>query len=75
VDLQVEGLQPVRAGQDPEKRKQLTCVDIEFLDGEHAGLHDNVPATRLHGPWSTVTQYDELMANWQRLGRSDLDGT
>ncbi|SRR5690242_4044191 len=24
-------------------------VDIEFLDGEGAGLHDNVPGTRLHG--------------------------
>jgi len=58
-----------------EKRKQSTRVDIEFLDGEQAGLHDNVPATRLHGPWSTVAQYDERMANWQRLAGSDLDET
>jgi hypothetical protein len=58
-----------------EKRKQTTRVDIEFLDGECAGLHDNVPALRLHGPWSTVTEYDERMTNWQRLGGSDLDET
>jgi hypothetical protein len=58
-----------------EKRKQTTRVDIEFLDGKQAGLRDNVPATRLHGPWSTVTAYDELMANWLRLGGSDLDDT
>lgn len=58
-----------------EKRKQSTRVDIEFLDGEHAGLLDSVPATRPHGPWITVTQFDERMANWQRLGGSDLDET
>jgi hypothetical protein len=56
-----------------EKRKQTTRVDIEFLDGERAGLHDNVPASRLHGPWSTATEYDKRMANWQRLGGVDLD--
>lgn len=58
-----------------ERRKQSTRVDIEFLDGERVGLHDNVPATRLHGPWSTVSEYDERMANWQRLSGSDLDET
>lgn len=58
-----------------EKRKQTTRVDIEFLDGDRAGLHDNVPGVRLHGPWSTVAQFDERMANWQRLGNSDIDKT
>lgn len=58
-----------------EKRKQTTRVDIEFLEGERAGLCDNIPATRLHGPWSTVAEYDERMANWQRLGDGDLDET
>lgn len=58
-----------------EKRKQSTRVDIEFLDGERAGRHENVPASRLHGPWSTVTEYDERMANWQRLDGGGLDPT
>jgi hypothetical protein len=58
-----------------EKRKQTTRVDIEFLDGDRVGLHDNVPGIRLHGPWSTVAQFDERMANWQRLGNSDIDKT
>jgi hypothetical protein len=58
-----------------EKRKQTTRVDIEFLDGERAGLHDNVPGTRLHGPWSTVEFFDERMANWWRLSGSEIDET
>lgn len=56
-----------------EKHKQTTRVDIEFLDGDHAGHRDNVPATRLRSPWSEVTEYDERMANWQRLDGSELD--
>lgn len=58
-----------------EKRKQTIRVDIEFLDGERTGLHDNVPGSRLYGPWGTVAAYDERMANWQRLGSTDLDET
>jgi hypothetical protein len=58
-----------------EKRKQTTRVDVEFLDGERAGVRDNVPATRLHGPWSVVAQFDERMANWERLDHSDIDET
>lgn len=50
-------------------------MDIEFLDGERAGLHDNVPGTRMHGSWSSVAAYDERMANWQRLATTDLDET
>lgn len=58
-----------------EKRKQTMRVDIEFLDAEHAGRRDNVPATRLRGPWSSVAAYDELMANWERLNDYEIDDT
>ncbi len=58
-----------------EKRKQTTRVDVEFLDGERAGVQDNIPATRLHGSWSSVAEYDERMANWQRLNGDGLDET
>ena len=56
-----------------EKRKQTTRIDIELLDGERIGLHDNVARSRLHGLWSTVVECDERMANWQRLSGSDID--
>lgn len=57
------------------KRKQTTRVDIEFLDGDKAGVRENVPGTRLPRPWSDVCDYDELMANWQRLDQDALDDT
>lgn len=60
---------------DIEKRKQTVRVDVEYLDGERAGVHENVPGTRLYGPWSAVTQFNERMANWERLGHSDIDET
>jgi hypothetical protein len=56
-----------------EKRKQTSRVDVEFLDGDKAGVRDNVPGIRLHGPWSGVAEYDELMANWERLDQGSLD--
>lgn len=56
-----------------EKRKQTTRVDIEFLDGEKAGLRENVPGSGLHGPWSTVEFFHERMANWRRLSAIDID--
>lgn len=58
-----------------ERRKQTTRVDIEFLDGVKAGVRDNVPGIRLPRAWSEVAEYDELMANWQRLDRNSLDET
>lgn len=58
-----------------EKRKQTIRVDIEFLDGERAGLRENIPGTRLHGPWSTVEFFDLRMANWRRLSGSEIDET
>lgn len=60
---------------DIERRKQTIRVDIEFLDGDKAGVHENVPGTRLPRRWSDVAAYDELMANWQRLSGSDIDET
>lgn len=58
-----------------EKRKQTTRVDIEFLDGEKVGRVENVSGNRLPRPWSDVAEYDELMANWQRLDHDSLDET
>lgn len=58
---------------DIEKRKQTVRVDIQFLDGDKAGVRENVPGTRLPRRWSDVAAYDELMANWQRLSGSDID--
>lgn len=49
--------------------------EVEFLDGSKAGREENVPATRLRGPWSTVVEYDALMANWARLAASTLTDT
>ena len=56
-----------------EKRKQTTRVDIEFLDGDKAGLHANVPGNRLRARWSAVATYDGLMAGWERLDHYSLD--
>jgi hypothetical protein len=58
-----------------EKRKRTTRIDIRFLDGDKAGLVENVSGSRLPIPWSGVAGYDELMANWQRLDNDDLDET
>lgn len=55
------------------KRKQSIRVDIEFLDGEKAGQCENVPGSRLHGPWSTVGVFDRRWANWRRLDSDGLD--
>ena len=60
---------------DIEKRKQTVRVDVEFLDGERAGVRDNVPGNRLYGPWSAVAHFDERMDNWERLGRTQIDET
>jgi hypothetical protein len=58
-----------------EKRKQTTRVDIEFLDGDKAGVCENVPGTSLPRPWNEVAVYDELMAYWKRLDQEALDDT
>lgn len=55
--------------------KKSRRADVEFCDGERAGAQENVPAGRLHGPWAKVAEYDELMANWQRLREFELTET
>ncbi|TEA06291.1 hypothetical protein [Mycobacteroides salmoniphilum] len=56
-----------------EDRKHTTRVDIEYLDGKRAGKQGNVPQSRLHGVWSGVAQFDERMANWERIDGGKLD--
>ncbi|WP_157931069.1 hypothetical protein [Mycobacteroides abscessus] len=56
-----------------EERKHTTRVDIEHLDGKRAGKQENVPEGRLRGLWSGVAQYDERMADWERIGGGRLD--
>lgn len=55
-----------------DTKKKSSRYEIEFLDGENAGRQENVPAKRLRGPWSDVSQYDEMMANWERLAAFEL---
>lgn len=55
-----------------DTRKKTPRYEVEFIDGEKAGTQENIPAGRLHGPWSAVAGYDELMANWERLDRFQL---
>ena len=57
-----------------EERKHTTRIDIEYLDGKRASKQENVPEGRLHGPWSRVAQFDEEMANWERIAGGRLDG-
>lgn len=56
-----------------EERKHTTRVDIEYLDGKRAGKRENVPQSRLHGLWSRVAQFDEHMANRERINGGKLD--
>lgn len=59
-----------------DQRKKTPRYEVEFVDGEKAGTVENVPAGRLHGPWSGVEGYDEYMAHWQRfLDEEPLDST
>jgi hypothetical protein len=58
---------------DIEERKHTTRVDIEYLDGKLAGKRENVPRSRLHGPWSRAAHFDEYMANCQRIDGGKLD--
>jgi hypothetical protein len=55
-----------------QPRKRSPRYDVEFLDGEKAGKRESIPGNRLRGPWSGVSAYDELMANWERLDQSEL---
>lgn len=56
-------------------RKRSPWVEIEFLDGEKAREIVEVPALRLRVPWAEVAAYDQLMANWDRIGEYELTST
>ncbi|MBL0706277.1 hypothetical protein [Sinomonas cellulolyticus] len=47
--------------------KKNPRYEVEFLDGETVGRRENVPGSRLHGPWAGVRAFDEVMANWERF--------
>lgn len=53
--------------------KKSARHEIEFLDGDGVGRVEEVPAKRLRGPWAKVAEFDELMANWERVATSELD--
>ncbi|WP_370945394.1 hypothetical protein AB5J62_40865 [Amycolatopsis sp. cg5] len=55
-----------------EMQKKTAKYEVEFLDGESAGKREKVPGKRLRGAWSGVREYDELMANWERLAAFEL---
>lgn len=52
---------------DIEEKKQSVRADVEFLDGERAGIQENVSGRRLKTLWSKVVDYDRRMAEWERL--------
>jgi hypothetical protein len=54
-------------------KNRSSRFDVEFLDGDAAGTHENVPAIRLRAPWSQVDAYDKMMANWEMLANTVLD--
>jgi hypothetical protein len=58
-----------------ERRKQSTRAVVEFLGDARNGRIENVPAGRLRVPWSEVTAFDVLMANWQRIDDYKLSQT
>ncbi|PPF44845.1 hypothetical protein C5B85_08875 [Pseudoclavibacter sp. AY1F1] len=67
---------------DASQRVQLLAVEeakrpvryrIVFLNAaEDEERELSVPGVRLRGPWSSVVEYDELMANWDRLRDLEL---
>lgn len=50
-----------------EQKRQSFRADVEFLDGEHAGVRENVSGRRLKVPWCDVAAYDQRMKDWERL--------
>lgn len=57
---------------DIQQGKRSFRADIEFLDGDKAGVRENIPGNRLRGPWSEAADYDRLMAHWQALSEYEL---
>ncbi|MFI9636676.1 hypothetical protein ACIHAX_28670 [Nocardia sp. NPDC051929] len=58
-----------------ERRKTTSRVDIEFLDGQARGTKENVPGSRLRGPWAQVDEFDWWWANWERLNDDHYEMT
>lgn len=56
-----------------EDAKRPVRYRVAFLDTPVGEEHElSVPGVRLRGPWSSVAEYDELMANWDRLRDLEL---
>lgn len=56
-----------------DQRKKLPRYDVEFLDGEKAGVVENVPGSRLRGSWAGVSEYDRRMTFWARFVDEAMD--
>lgn len=56
-----------------DERKKSVRYEIEFLDGDKAGTVENIPASRLRGPWTNVRKVDEHMALWERFCEQAMD--
>jgi hypothetical protein len=52
-----------------DKRKR---IDVEFVDGDKAGLVESTPQGRLKAPWSTVAEYDWLQERWKSIDAESL---
>ncbi|NKS62346.1 hypothetical protein GS966_19885 [Rhodococcus hoagii] len=50
-----------------EPKRQSFSADVEFLEGERAGMRENVSGRRLKAPWCDVAAYDQRMGDWERL--------
>lgn len=54
------------------KNRHNVRATVEYLDGEDAGRTENVPGSRLRVPWSEAAEFDERMANWDRLDQEQI---
>lgn len=55
-----------------DSSKKTPRYVVEFMDGVKSGDRLNVPGTRLHGSWSGVRGFDELMGNWESIDEYEL---
>ncbi|MCA4997296.1 hypothetical protein HWD35_21465 [Tsukamurella tyrosinosolvens] len=56
-----------------DRRKKTPRYEVEFLDGEKAGVVENVPGVRLRGDWVNVGDYDARMTYWERFVAEGID--
>jgi hypothetical protein len=52
-----------------DKRKR---IEVEFLNGDKAGIVESTPQGRLKAHWSTVTEYDWWQKQWQSIDGGGL---